>query len=106
MLTKGKGIALRIEEIEAITGVLAHYSHVEKAILYGSRAKGTAKPYSDIDIALKGTSLTYTDWARIHNDLDDLLLPYKIDITLYNDIRNEELRNHIDRVGIVIYERS
>ncbi len=98
-------VGLSIEEIERIRQILARYPSVEQAILYGSRAKGTARLYSDIDIAVRG-NVTHSDWAGILNDLDDLLLAYKIDLSLYKNIRSKELREHIDRVGIVIFQRD
>ena len=38
--------------------------------------------------------------AQIRRILDDLMLPYKIDLVVYEDIRNRNLREHIDRMGL------
>ncbi len=82
------------------------YPDIDKAILFGSRAKGTFKPASDIDIALKGT-ITLDSLARLSSHLnDDSPLPYKIDLLDYNDIDNHDLKSHIDRVGIPIYTKK
>ncbi len=40
---------------------------------------------------------------KIENELDDLLLPYKIDLSVFSDIENPELLGHIERVGKVFY---
>lgn len=69
-------------------------------ILFGSRAKGNFKNGSDIDIAIKSKDLDFHKLMRIKSKLEELDLPYKIDLIDYNTIENEELRNHIDRVGI------
>jgi predicted nucleotidyltransferase len=82
------------------------HDRIEELILYGSRAKGTQKNASDIDLVLKGEDLTVQDLTRIENDLDDLLLPWKFDISIYHNITNPELLNHIKRVGITIYKRD
>jgi predicted nucleotidyltransferase len=91
--------------ISAIQRVLRKYPAVEKAVIYGSRAKGNYRPGSDIDITLYGQALDLTTLQLIENELDDLLLPYKIDLSLHKQISNPELRAHIDRVGILFYEK-
>jgi predicted nucleotidyltransferase len=73
---------LKTETIHAIQEVLLTYPEVEKAILYGSRAKGNYRPGSDIDLTLTGETLNLTILQKIENELDDLLLPYKICSTI------------------------
>jgi predicted nucleotidyltransferase len=75
-------------------------------VIYGSRAKGTFKPASDIDLTLLGEKLNLTIQYKIENDLDDLMLPYLFDISIFNQISNTDLVEHINRVGIVFFERS
>jgi predicted nucleotidyltransferase len=85
--------------IDAINSVFREYQNIDEVILYGLRAKGNLKTGSDIDLVLKGNTLSLTDLLRIENELDDLMLPYKIDISLYHQINNPELIEHIQRVG-------
>ncbi len=92
--------------IEKIRAVFAQYAQIERAVLYGSRAKGNFKPGSDIDLTLFGEDLDASQLAKIANALDDLLLPYTIDLSLYNELNHVKLRQHIDRVGVVFYERK
>lgn len=89
--------------IAQIKQVLAHYPQVERAILYGSRAKGNYQPGSDIDLSLTGDELELTLLHQIEIALDDLLLPYKIDLSSYDQITNPNLIDHIERVGILFY---
>ncbi len=92
--------------IEKICGVFADYPPVEKAVLYGSRAKGNYKHGSDIDLTLNGgTELTRSVLYRIMDDLDDLLLPYTIDLSIFSDISDADVVEHIQRVGVTFYER-
>lgn len=93
------------EALREIQGVLALYPEVEKAILYGSRATGTFKPGSDIDLTLTGENLTHNHLLGIMSDLDDLLLPWMIDLSLLADLDHPNLREHIGRVGQTLYER-
>lgn len=92
--------------VARISAVFAAHPSVEKAILYGSRAKGSQKESSDIDLALVGSGLEESELLRIDAELDDLLLPYQIDLCLLEAIENPDLRDHIARVGKVFYSRG
>ena len=94
------------EAIEKIHAVLAAHSEVEGAILYGSRAKGNFKAGSDIDLALLGGNLTHDLLLKIMSELDDLLLPWMIDLLILSELDHEPLLAHIERVGTTFYERS
>lgn len=71
--------------------------------LYGSRALGTFKLGSDIDLCIEGKDLTTTALLKIDNELDDLMLPWKIDLSLKHQLTNDQLLAHIERFGIRIY---
>jgi predicted nucleotidyltransferase len=79
---------------------------IEGAVLYGSRAKGNFKPGSDIDMVLKGLELNLKLLNKISIDLDDLLLPYTFDLSLYHQINNPDLIDHIKRVKKVFYKKG
>ena len=78
-------------DITAIQQVLAAHPEVETAILYGSRAMGTHRPASDIDLMLTVSNLTTDGLARIDEDLDDLLLPYRMDLPCLTTITHPPL---------------
>ena len=99
-------IGLKDQQIENIKQVFSKYHHVDKVLIYGSRALGNYKRASDIDLAIKGENVNSTDEMKITFDLDDLMLPYKFDITIYKRIKNQELLNHIDQFGKVIYKKQ
>lgn len=92
--------------VQKIQGVFASFPQVEKAVLYGSRAKGNFKPGSDIDLTLMGDRIDDRLSSKIYWALDDLLLPYQIDLSLFAKLKHPELIDHVRRVGVVIYERS
>ncbi len=92
--------------VAQICAVLAQYPAVDRAVLYGSRAKGNYKPGSDIDLTLYGTGLTPGLCATIAESLDDLLLPYTIDLSVFAELKHPELEAHIQRVGVVFFERE
>jgi len=91
--------------VTEIRSVLIHYPEVERAMLYGSRAKGNCKPGSDIDLTLMGSDLTLETLARIQSELEAGALPYQIDLSILSQISHPELLDHIKRVGVVFYER-
>ena len=79
------------------------YARYEDIILYGSRAKGNHKPFSDVDISLVGANLTRSRLNQIAFAIDDLLLPYQFDLSIFHKLTNMELVDHIRRVGISIF---
>lgn len=92
--------------ITAIQDVFSRYPEVNSAVLYGSRAKENYRNGSDIDLVLKGEKLNLSLLQKIENELDELYLPYKIDLSIYHQISNEDLLEHIERVGKVFYEKG
>lgn len=94
------------EVIERIRGVFARYPQVTRVVLYGSRAKGNFRAGSDIDLTIEGSGVTLSMMLKIENELEDLLLPYKIDLSLLNQIEDPDLKDHIARVGMVFYDHA
>ena len=86
--------------LEKIRKIFHKYSQVKEVILFGSRAKGTQREGSDIDIALKGDNIDSRLLTQISIDYDTLYLPWKLDLIVYDTIENPDLKDHIDRVGI------
>jgi len=89
--------------IDTIKSSLKNEENIKKIILFGSRAKMTSKQGSDIDLALIGEGIDFRQLCRIGVTIDELDLPYEVDIVDYNSITNQELKNHIDRVGVEIF---
>lgn len=91
--------------LAVIRQILADYSAVKKAILYGSRAKGNYKKGSDIDLTLIGDALDHRILGEIAGRLEESPIPYQVDLSLWEQIDNQNLLEHIERVGVVFYER-
>ena len=79
-LTSAQATGLPDAALTAIRQVLASHPEVEAAILYGSL-------------------------ARIDADLDDLLLPWMIDLSCHASIHHPALLAHIERASLVLYRR-
>ena len=97
---------LNDETVSQIHGVLARFPEVEKAVLYGSRAKGSFKPGSDVDLTLLGAGVTPKILSQIQGELEDGLLPYTFDVSILGQITRADLLEHIKRVGVVFYEKK
>jgi len=88
-----------------IVVVLGQFRAVERAVLFGSRALGCARPESDVDLAVTG-NLSDSTLGLLTGELEELPLPYRFDVQRYDNIRHAGLRRHIDQHGIVIYQRA
>ena len=92
-------------ELQALRTTLASIPEVEEAIIYGSRARGTNRVASDIAITLKVSALTYLQLALLDARIDDLYLPYFVDLSLFTMLKNPDLLESIDREGKVLYKK-
>lgn len=92
-------------ELQKLFEVFAQNGRIEHVILYGSRAKGNFKPFSDVDITLVGSELSRDDLNKVIQEIDDLLLPYQFDISLKHKLKNVALIDHIERRGVEIYKK-
>lgn len=96
---------LKGEDLNYIVTEISKFSEIKKAVIFGSRAKGNYKPGSDIDIALFGDEVNFNVLSKLHSLLEDESpMPYFFDILDYTHTINEEIKKHIDWVGIPIYE--
>ena len=94
------------QTLAIIRRILADYPAVEQAILYGSRAKGNYRKGSDIDLTLVGNGLDHRMLGEIAGRLDDSPIPYQVDLSIRNHLDSPSLLEHIERVGVVFYQRA
>ena len=92
--------------LEKLRGVFSRHDAIERVLIYGSRAKGNYHPGSDIDLTLMGREIPFSEFMRIEDEIDDLMLPYSVDLSQYRQIANPDLLAHIDRVGMEVYRRN
>ncbi len=88
----------------AARGILAEVPAVKKAVIYGSRAKGTHRPGSDIDLTLFGEALDLDTLGHMATRLEESPIPYQVDLSIFELIDHAGLREHIERVGQVFYQ--
>ena len=89
---------------EEIRAILAKVAHVERAVLYGSRATGTFGRTSDIDLALEGENLGLPDLLSLRSEFAESSLPYEVDLVIRTEIVNPELESRVAKQGKMFYE--
>lgn len=99
----GARIGLPQHALERLLPIFDAYPEVDRVILFGSRAKGNFRQGSDIDLCLVAPTLTMSRCFALENALDDLLLPWKIDLVRWDEIDNPDLRSHIQRCGLLLW---
>ncbi|HEY4032534.1 MAG TPA: nucleotidyltransferase domain-containing protein [Ktedonobacteraceae bacterium] len=93
--------------IDKLVEHISAFPSVQKVILYGSRAKGTHNPISDIDIAVAGVK-DRREWLCIHRlaDVEDNQVPtlLKIDLVQLEHV-DPSVQQSIREEGQILYER-
>lgn len=93
--------------LKLIESALSTFDMIEKAIIFGSRAIGNFKSGSDIDMVISGDGVNYEIVNALSIKLnEELPLPYYFDVLGYSLIESSELKKHIDKFGIIFYEKS
>ena len=92
--------------LNTLNSILKRYPNINEAVLYGSRVKGNYRNGSDIDLSLKtNDEFTHRDLLHLIGDFDDSDLPYFVDVSVYAELSNPDLKAHIDRLGVSLYNR-
>ncbi|MBQ9357877.1 MAG: nucleotidyltransferase domain-containing protein [Prevotella sp.] len=94
---------LKDDELKLLRETFEKTPNLQKVILYGSRAKGNYRPFSDVDVTLIGEHLTNDDLADVAFRLSESSLPYFCDVSLFSKLQNPALIDHIKRRGKAIY---
>jgi predicted nucleotidyltransferase len=97
---------LKQQHIDAVCTCFAEFPAIREVVIYGSRAKGNYRNGSDIDLTIiDNNNLSLSDIICLENTIDDLMLPYKFDLSLKRKITNPDLIDHINRVGKIFYQK-
>ena len=87
-----------------LLGLLATQPQLQEVWLFGSRAMGRYQPASDIDLCLEAPLLSHSDRLRLMAAVDNLLLPWRVDIALRHELP-DDLKAHVQRVGQCIWRK-
>ena len=86
---------MRAEEVIEEVADLCRHFQAKKVILYGSRAKGTARERSDIDIAVSGVD----NFELLVEKVEELPTLYSVDMVNMDTCRNQLLLEDIRQYG-------
>jgi|AntRauTorckE6833_2_1112554.scaffolds.fasta_scaffold00789_5 predicted nucleotidyltransferase len=90
-------------DLQTITDIFTRYPQIKTVQLFGSRAKGTFHPGSDIDLAIMNKDVPQKIMLQLKSEFSESSLPYFVDLVYYPEIESDALREHIERVGVLIY---
>lgn len=93
--------AVPIEQVYRQIAEFAREAGARRVVLFGSRARGTNQPRSDIDLAVEGCPDFPDLEDRLQNELWSLL---RLDVVNLDDPVSDDLRAEIARDGKVLYE--
>ncbi len=91
--------------IENLESFFSKKSEIKSVKIFGSRVLNNYQPYSDIDLALFG-NIDRRMLENILSELDELPYPYTFDVIDYNSIKDPDLKEHIDKFGIVLFNKT
>lgn len=86
-----------------LSEVLVRNPKVEKVLIYGSRAKGTEKPGSDIDLAIFAPDMDRHEFSALWSELDDLPIVFKLDVVHFDALDEGTLKQAIASDGIALF---
>ncbi len=93
-------------QLKVIKSTLAPYSNkIEKIGLFGSRATGTARENSDIDMVVYG-DISEQEVRRFYTLFMESSLPIKVDVVAYNLIAYPPLKEHIDNNIKILFTKQ
>lgn len=92
--------------LSRVRRILATFPEVDRAVLYGSRAMGTQRPGSDIDLTLHGHGIDWKLCAEIAGMFEASSIPYRVDVSVWDLLTHEALKDHIRRRGVVLFDRE
>jgi len=83
-------IQLTDTEYDFLKTTLTRYLPTATCYVFGSRVKGTAQPYSDVDILVKSAeAIPLSVLSKLNEAFDENYLPFKVDIVDWNRITPE-----------------
>jgi len=99
-------LTLRDKDLAVLRATLRRFPCVREARVFGSRANGTARRASDLDLAVSAPEATAAEWAQLCDALEDTALIYELDVVRPEQAASPRLREKIEREGVAIYPEA
>ena len=94
---------LSAEIINQLQTVFQGYADIESVYMFGSRAAGTFRDGSDIDLAVIAPAMTDSTFTALWNEVDALPLVFKVDCIHFEQLENKVLKKKILEQGVQFY---
>lgn len=98
-----KRLVLRNKDLAALRAACQRFPAVQEVRVFGSRANGTARRASDLDLAISAPTASATEWADLCDVLENAPIIYELDLVRPEQTVNERLKERIAREGLTIY---
>ena len=93
-------------QLSRLKEILAPFAeHLDRVVLFGSRASGAYRPSSDIDLALYGP-IDEKKVDRLHTLFMESSLPVRVDVVSYQALQSATLKQHIDQAGVTLFDKD
>ena len=90
--------------MQTLHDILYKYPEVLLVHIFGSRANGTSKPGSDIDLAIMNKGINSKTLLKLKSDFEESSLPYKVDLVDFHTLTNQDFIEHIKQAGTIFYQ--
>jgi type I restriction enzyme S subunit len=98
-----KPVALRNKDLAVLRAACRRFPPVREVRVFGSRATGTARRASDLDLAISAPDATAAEWLDLCDALENAPLIYELNLVRSERLTNERLREKIARDGVTVY---
>ena len=96
-------ILLRPKDLAVLRATLRRFPSVRAARVFGSRATGTARRASDLDLAIEAPEATLGEWLAVCDALENAPLIYELDLVRDDNALSPRLREKIERERVTVY---
>ena len=98
-----KPVTLRSKDLAVLRAACRRFPVVREVRVFGSRATGTARRASDLDLAISAPDATAAEWLDLCDALEDAPLIYELDLVRSERTTNDRLKEKIARDGVTVY---
>jgi predicted nucleotidyltransferase len=98
-----KPVLLRDKDLAILRDAFRRFPAVREVRVFGSRATGTARRASDVDLAISAPDATPAEWADLCEALENAPIIYELDVVRPEKATSERLKEKIETEGVQIF---
>ncbi len=93
----------RARDLKVLRDIFSRFPTIQQVLLFGSRATGTARRASDIDLAIIAPKMSPAEWADLYEQIEESPIIYRIDVVRFDTLPQGPFKERIIQEGVVIY---